>query len=57
MNLDCPKCGKPLVLESEAPLERDDQLAGSKCAGCGEVLSEEDIGKAMKKALDSILKR
>ena len=57
MNLDCPKCGKPLVIESTEPLERDEQLAGSKCAACCVVLTEEDIGKAMKNALDAVFKK
>lgn len=57
MDLNCPKCQKPLVVETSEPLESDEQLAGSKCASCGAVLTEEDIGKAMKNALDDLLKR
>jgi transcription initiation factor TFIIIB Brf1 subunit/transcription initiation factor TFIIB len=52
MILNCPKCEEPLVVERPESLERDEQLAGCKCAACGVVLSDEEIGQAIKSALD-----
>lgn len=55
IGLDCPKCGKPLVTVGDTPLERDEQIAGRRCAECGHTLTEADIGAAMKKQLDKLM--
>ena len=52
MILNCPKCEEPLVIERPEPLERGDRPAGCKCAACGTVLNDEEIGHAIKSALD-----
>jgi len=52
MKLDCPKCEVPLIVERPEYLMRRDQLAGCKCAACGAVLSEDEIGQAIKNALE-----
>jgi len=52
MKLDCPKCEAPLIVERPGPLSPGDQLAGCKCAACGAVLSEDEIGQAIKNALE-----
>jgi hypothetical protein len=57
VNLDCPKCEKPLIVERPKPLGRDLRLAGSKCTACGVVLSDEDIHQAIKNALSVLLER
>ena len=57
IGLDCPKCEKPLVLKGDTPLESDDQIAGRICVSCGQLLTEADIGAAMKKALDNLMRR
>lgn len=57
MNLDCPKCEKPMIVERPKPLERDVRLAGSKCRTCGVVLTDEDIHQAINNALNVLLKR
>jgi uncharacterized Zn finger protein len=57
MKLECPKCEQPLVVERSELLERDSQIAGSRCAACGVVLHEKDISEAIKKALDVLLGR